>query len=356
MKLRKRFCLCIVTSVGLLAGCINSPWNPFPSNAGKIEGVVWCNQRYLDMVDDYQKIDYETKKKLALAKEGYVYALAATLTLQKNNSDKQFNFITPSYLEKIKELSKDNVGFFNGFAAESFIYSNQFTGEKELIVAFRGSDDFFKDYLFQNLAPFPVQNKYAREYVKEAIKYRERRAGFFGPKTVVVGNSLGGGLAAHVTNSEETANDITDAWVFNPSPRTGVLPPLGGNPKIRLLSTKSEALNISQRKGLGVQHQNEYTGFNLIKSSSIYNHYRWVLMREILWYADFAFYLDSDKKAKTTPPLEIIQAQNITSAQCGETNKITDARRKEYEEDVSSRIKKGSVDLKEVTEVDKKHL
>ncbi|ORM75466.1 hypothetical protein [Pantoea eucrina] len=79
-------------------------------------------------------------------------------------------------------------------------------------------------------------------------------------------------------------------------------------------------------------------------------------MREILWYADFAFYLDSDKKAKTTPPLEIIQAQNITSAQCGETNKITDARRKEYEEDVSSRIKKGSVDLKEVTEVDKKHL
>nr|WP_320443526.1 Mbeg1-like protein [Erwinia rhapontici] len=268
----------------------------------------------------------------------------------KKNADAQFNFKTPIYLTKIDELSKKK---FNGFAADSFTYSNPFTGENELIIAFRGSDQLFMDYLFQNFGVYQVQNKSAREYIKYAVKYRDKNRSKFGPKVVVVvvGNSLGGALAAHVTNHKDTAADVTEAWAFNPSPRTGVLPPLGGNPKIRLLSTKSEVLNFSERKRIGAQKQNEYTDYDLIKSSSIYNHYRWVLAREILWYADFALYLESDKRVVTTPPLEIIKSQQITLAKCERTNLITENRRKDYEINNQRDEKIGRVKLNEVSEV-----
>ncbi|ORM75467.1 hypothetical protein HA43_18200 [Pantoea eucrina] len=96
------------------------------------------------MVDDYQKIDYETKKKLALAKEGYVYALAATLTLQKNNPDKQFNFITPSYLEKIKELSKDNVGFLTVLLQNHLYIATNSLGKKNSLLLFEAQMIFLK--------------------------------------------------------------------------------------------------------------------------------------------------------------------------------------------------------------------
>ena len=342
--------LCITLFIGLLSGCSNPSLQIFPKYGGKIQGVVWCDQRYLYMVDEYQTISKDTKKILALSKEGYVYALAATLTLQKNNTDEQFNFKTPYYLKKIDELSEEK---FNGFAADSFTYRNPITGNNELIIAFRGSDQFFMDYLFQNFGVYQVQNKSAREYIKYAVKFRDEHRSNFGPKVVVVGNSLGGALAAHVTNHKDTAADITDAWAFNPSPRTGILPPLGGNPKIRLLSTKSEVLNFSERKHIGAQEKNEYTDYDLIKSSSIYNHYRWVLAREILWYADFAFYLESDKRAITTPPLEIIKSQKIMLAKCEKTNSITKDRKKYYEVRNKRDKDTGSVKLTEVSEVDK---
>lgn len=333
----------------LISGCTNPSLQIFPKYAGKIQGVVWCDQRYLDMVNEYQTLTNDTKKLLTLSKEGYIYALAATLTLQKNNVDEQFNFKAPSYLKKIDELSQEK---FNGFAADSFVYNNQSTGENEFIIAFRGSDQIIKDYIFQNVGVYQVQNKSAREYVKYAMKYRGKHRNNFGSKVVVVGNSLGGALAAHVTNHKDTAADITDAWAFNPSPRTGVLPPLGGNKKIRLLSTESEILNFSERKRIGAQSQNEYTNYDLIISSSIYNHYRWVLTREILWYADFAIYLESGKKVSISPPLEIIKSQHIKLAKCEETNLITNERRKDYEIKSKSVKEKGVVKLNDVSKVD----
>ncbi|HBT4704941.1 TPA: DUF2974 domain-containing protein [Klebsiella quasipneumoniae subsp. similipneumoniae] len=338
-------------SMGSLYGCSNPSTQILPKFGGKIQGAVWCDQRYLDMVDEYQKLSDDTKKLLNLSQNGYIYALAATLTLQKDNNDKQFNFITPNHLKKINELSEER---YNGFAADVYNYKNSTSGENEIIIAFRGSDDFFHDYIFQNLAVFQLQNKTAREYVKKTIDYRNRHRNEFGSKVVVVGNSLGGALAAHVTNHPETANLITDAWVFNPSPRTGVYPPSGGNPKIRLLSTSSEVLNFTKRKRIGVQEQNRYTNYDLIESSSIYNHYRWVLTREILWYADLSLYFESGKKAISTPPLEIIKAQNIVSAHCEITNKITKHRRSEYDSKNKGSIKnsKGSISLYEVVAVD----
>lgn len=314
-----------------VSGCSSPKFSPFPKYGGKIEGTVWCQSRYLDMVGEYQvkpkDPNSEYGKKLRLAKEGFVYALAATLTLQDKDSKYQYNFIMPSYIKQIDELTENHA---NGFQAETFVYENPVTKDAELIIAFRGSDQFFKDYLLQNFALWQVQNEPAREYVVKAVAYRDAHKGQFGKKVVVTGNSLGGALAAHVANHRDTRDLITDAWAFNPSPRTSVRPPDGENPKVRLLSTDQEILNMFRRKNIGAPLENQSTDYNLISSSSVYNHYRWVLAREILWYADLAMYFDSGKKAQTTPPLEILKAQTITDAACQATEIKTRIRRDQY--------------------------
>lgn len=327
-----------------LTGCSTLKYNPFPKYGGKIQGTVWCQSRYLDMVDAYQtppkQPNSEYGKKLRLAKEGYVYALAATLVLQKDNGDKQYNFKTPDYLQPLPALSENNP---NGFQAESYAYRNPTTQQTELIIAFRGSDQFVKDYFFQNLAIVQVQNKPARRYVARAVAYRDAHKDQFGPKVVVTGNSLGGGLAAHVTLHDETRHLVTDAWAFNPSPRTGIWwPPKGGDPRIRLLSTDQEILNVFRRWRVGAPEVNQARGYDLISSSSVYNHYRWVLAREIFWYADLALYFDSGKTARSTPPLEILKGQTITDAHCEDTEKVTAQRRARYEAEVAKGRAKAS--------------
>lgn len=352
-----RVALAIILAL-TVSGCSSFRFSPFPKFGGKIEGVAWCSQRYLDMVDAYQnppkRVDSEYGRKLRLSKEGYIYAIAATLALEKDNSEKQYNFGPIKNLTKIPILSVDK---FNGFQAETFTFPDP-NGKKQLIIAFRGSDQFLIDYLGQNFGIWQIQNSSAREYVLNVIHYRDNHKDEFSDKLVVTGNSLGGGLAAHVTNTENTGKFITEAWLFNPSPRPGVSPPAGGNPKIRLLSTHSEILNISSRRKLGVQEQNKYTEFDLIQSSSFYNHYRWVLAREILWYADLAQYFDQKEEPSLIvvepTPLQIIASQNIIDAKCYLTDEKTKARRIAYErESKSATTPTGTIDLKEVTSVDK---
>ncbi|SDB53834.1 Protein of unknown function [Pseudomonas sp. NFACC23-1] len=341
-----------------VSGCSSFRFSPFPKFGGKIEGVAWCSKRYLDMVNEYQKapkdIDSEYGKKLRLSKDGYIYALAATLTLEKDNSEKQYNFGPIKNLTKIPSLSVDKL---NGFQAETFTFPDP-RGKKQLIIAFRGSDQFLIDYLGQNFGFWQIQNSSAREYVLNAMHYRDTHKDEFSDKVVVTGNSLGGALAAHVTNTKYTEKFITEAWLFNPSPRPGVSPPQGGNPKIRLLSTRSEILNISSRSQIGVQERNKYTDFDLIESSSFYNHYRWVLAREILWYADLAQYFDQKKHpsfiATEPTPLQIIASQNITDANCSLTDDETKARRTAYEQkNKNTSAASGTISLKEITNVDK---
>ncbi|KAB0498257.1 hypothetical protein [Pseudomonas lini] len=99
------------------------------------------------MVKKYQIIppEEETAKKLGLVKEGYVYKLAATLTLQDETSHSQYDFTKPDYLERIPKLSVDE---WNGFQAETYRYQNENTHGYEMIVAFRGTDQYFMDYVF----------------------------------------------------------------------------------------------------------------------------------------------------------------------------------------------------------------
>ncbi len=334
-EMRKAILVALILFTVGIGGCSSNRFSPFPKFGGKIEGVAWCSSRYLDMVNEYQVIkpNGEVARKLKLASDGYIYALAATLTLQKENADQQYNFVRPSELELIPELSVDS---WNGFQAETYKLNKGSIGNNEMIIAFRGSDQMFIDYVFQNFGIWQVQNKPAREYVHKAVAYRNAHSSEFGPKVVVTGNSLGGALAVHVTNNAETGGLITDAWVFNPSPRPGVSPPPNGNPKIRLLSTYSEQLNMFNRDKLGAQSQNTYTDFNLIESSAIYNHYRWILAREILWYADFGLYIESNKKAVDTPPLLILKQQHVRDANCELTEPKTQALRTAYNKKVEA--------------------
>jgi dienelactone hydrolase len=277
------------------------------------------------MVDEYKDIGRDGKplpKKWRLARDGYIYAVAATLTLQREDKGSQFNFQQPSVLKSVDSLTEDK---FNGFQAETFIYDHD--GKKEAVIAFRGSDQFIIDYLFQNFAIWQVQNPSARDYVKRVASDPAVK----GMDIVVVGNSLGGGLAAHVAYHPETRKFIKSAWVFNPSPRTGVAKPQREDPRMHMLATTQEILGVSERRKIGAFHENRSEEFDLVSSSSIYSHYRWVLARQVLWYADLSYFVESGRKSSSTPPLEILKTQKIDACTPEEMSKI-EQRRKAYDD------------------------
>ncbi|NWA09752.1 DUF2974 domain-containing protein [Pseudomonas gingeri] len=302
MKIKKSHLLSTTLLFTALQGC---SW--LPINKGKLEGRYWCNDRYIDMVAEHQDpIGPKLKNKLNLAQRGYLYSTAAVLTLQKENSDPDFNFKKPDYLTEITSLTEDQS---NGFQATTYIHKDPRTGTPlEAIIAFRGSDQIFKDYILHNFSPWPIQFKPARDYVKKVSRDPATK----GLKLIVTGYSLGGGLAVHVTKNPETSNYISQAWAFNPSWRIGDVNE-NTDPRIFLMANKYEVLNAHDRSKIGAPASQTDTDYDLVRSSAIYGHYRWVLERDILIYADFADYVDSGRTAKTTQPSEILktQAKNI---------------------------------------------
>jgi len=98
-----------------------------------------------------------------------------------------------------------------GFSAD--VYEN-ITDDKvtEVVVAFRGTDDFFYDTFYANgLIANGGQYASALKLVKD-IKLNKR---YSSSKITAVGHSLGGGLALHVSSRVEGVN----AYVFDSSPR-----------------------------------------------------------------------------------------------------------------------------------------
>ena len=79
--------------------------------------------------------------------------------------------------------------------------------------------------------------------------------------------------------------------------------------RIYLLSTKYEVLNKLNREKLGASDPHTMVTYDLIKSSSIYNHYRWVLAREILQYADAAYWFDDGFSEDESPAMKILRSQ-----------------------------------------------
>lgn len=313
-------CALLASILLLLQGCANNRITDIPpKNFGRLEGRAWCNERYLDMVDEYQDLanSQQFRKQLSLSKAGYIYSVASVLTLQKDNKESEFNFTKPVYLKEVKSLAEDQS---NGFQAYTFIRSDPETGKNiEAIIAFRGSDQW-RDYFLHNFWIWPIQYEPARNYVKKVASDPQIKD----LKIVVTGYSLGGGLAAHVAQHFDTSALVSQAWAFNPTPRMGVSAKemTGDNSRIYLLASEYEILGISERAKIGADKEHTSEDFGLVKSSSIYSHYRWVLGRQILQYADLAYYLESGRTAITTPPLEILESQQIKACTSETKQKI----------------------------------
>ena len=312
-KIRLAF---LVMLCALTTGC-----SIFPTNFGKLEGRFWCNQRYLDMVNEYQDpIGSNLHRKINLAKQGYVYSTAAVLTLQKDGVDPDFHFAKPSYLTEIPELNADE---FNGFQASTYIKTGPDEGSrKEIIIAFRGSDQW-RDWIWQNFGLALPQHKSAREYVQRVRAHPATQ----GLPLIATGYSLGGGLASHVAQHPETKALIDQAWLFNPSPRNNTFTELQDN--IFLLAAQNEMLNKTDRKKLGAKLDNTETSYNLVKSSSIYAHYRWVLQRHLLMYADLGYLIDSNRTLPTSPAQKILESQDAKACSAKTSHEIA-AERTEY--------------------------
>lgn len=282
-----------------LGGC-----SILPVNVGKLEGKVWCNDRYLTKIKGSQRPEF-AKSKLEISKNAYEYAVIALLPLQKEDVDTNFHFDTPENVKHLEEFDSERIEGMSrfGFSAKSYLLKKT-DGSIELVIAYNGSDSIL-DYLVQNFSIFLFQNKYARRYLEYVVDRKPDGVN----RIVVTGYSLGGGLAAHVTKySSKYSSDIKQAWLFNPSPRVGdVNSNIDG--RIYLLSTKYEVLNKLDRKKLGASDTHTMDTYDLIKSSSIYNHYRWVLAREILQYADAAYWYDDKLTEEESPPMKILRTQ-----------------------------------------------
>lgn len=303
-----------IFSISIMALVLSS-CSLIPKNYGKEEGFIWCNARYLDLTSPLYKnpntIHTDKDKRLRLAYEGYIYALLGAVVLQNEQErvDKHLNL--PDYIEI--DSSRDDS---TGFQASAFkIYEDQKkTQLKEVVIAFRGTDQFWKDYSKHNLHPSPKQYNPAQNYVLEiSDKYK-------GAKLVVTGYSLGGGLAMHVLHNEKTSAKISQAWAFNSSPRTGEKVKV--DPRLFLLSAKGEILDLTRRilregpKSLGALDENFSDDYDLVDASSAYLHSRWVLARQMLVFADMVYFEKSGRKHNyISPPLEILKIAN-TSQGC----------------------------------------
>ncbi|WP_116365139.1 Mbeg1-like protein [Parahaliea mediterranea] len=313
--------LCQASSIFLFilaSGCASirgTGLSILPKNWGNEEGYIWCNARYLD-INAYKESGSakpESDLKLALARKGYIYALAAGLTLQKSGESEDKHFFAPDSLRRIDTLNVDDRK--SGFQASTFEYygsGDRFSSPK-IIIAFRGSDEFYPDYLKHNFALWwePVQFKPAREYVKKVAKTYPSN------DLIATGFSLGGGLAIHVLQSKPTSSLITQAWAFNPSHRTGVKK--SPSDRLYLAAVEGEILELFRTDGLGAIEGHYSNEYGLINSSSIYGHSRWVLIRQMLYYADLVEFEESGRTKNRTEPLDIIMASNVPN---GCTEKI----------------------------------
>jgi hypothetical protein len=274
-------------------------------------GKIWTSEPYLRKRDKPFDLTH-----LTVATKGYIYALAGTLALQKNtNTNDNHFFIAPKRLKLIDSPPRDSSGF-EVKTFELYPKDTRIKEIKEIIIAFTGSNDS-KDWFLTNLLFSHKQFTLAKKYVKKIhLKYPNK-------PIVVTGYSLGAALAIHVTKHNETSSLISEAWAFNPSPKTYVH---GKEDKrIWVASTKSEMLKGIRKwylnflpgiAKIGAPKNQTATNYYLVKSNPIHSHFRWVLTREMLHVADF--HIHKTTQSENTEPLNILKASRFITCQQSE--------------------------------------
>ena len=120
-------------------------------------------------------------------------------------------------------------------------------------------------------------------------------------------------LAIHVLLNDETSKYISEAWAFNSSPVTGYKERV--DKRLYVLSVEGEILKYLRTLNwgptrLGAIDEHYSDNFNLVGSSSVYAHSRWILTREMIFFADMVHYENSGREDESSPALDILKASN----------------------------------------------
>lgn len=265
---------CVVLLLVLLSGCKSLP----PTTDGP---SIWCNVSYV--TDGMFHTDA-----LAIARGGYIYSLASSLALENDPAW----FRPNNRLREVGRKAHDQTDFL----AKTFeLMDVENPGLiDEIVIAYAGSDSWY-DWIFVNL-PFggaSAHYEQGRIYAKEIYSRYKERMGTV-PPIVVTGASLGGGIAIHVIKHSDTRDIVTKAWVFNSSPKT--LVDSSEDDRIWAASMKGEVLHPIRAwfgvapglGGIGLVKGHSYHGYYLVQSNFAFQHYNYVLTRNLLHAADYA--------------------------------------------------------------------
>lgn len=295
---------CAGLSVVLLGGCSTVPYE---------KGAIWCNEPL-----KYEPGVHFDRPHLDVARHGYLYALAGAYVLQNNSDeDRDHWFELPARMKEVDRPPRDS----SGFEVRTFeLRSKPEDAEPvEVIVAFAGSNDS-EDWISTNLFFSRSQYELASDYVEKKSKQ------YSGKRLVVTGFSLGAALAGHVAKSDRTGPLVSEAWLFNPSPK------LYANDKydkrIWVGALRGEALHIIRSRPfemfwpginrIGAPWQQNAQDYYLISAFPIYGHYRWALARNILFVADYAHLQNSIGPVdplRVKEPREILEASKFKACE-----------------------------------------